>query len=93
MFIIVSYDITNDKRRLKVAKLLLDYGGHRVQRSVFECHITERNLDRLRQRLARLYDEKEDSIRFYFLCENCQPKLLLLGLATPTEEPGLLIIG
>ena len=39
MFILVSYDIPNDKRRLKVMKAVQDYGT-RVQYSVFECELT-----------------------------------------------------
>lgn len=92
MFILVSYDVPDNKRRLKIANTLLDFGGERVQYSVFECHITQRNLDRLQARLAKLIDKEEDSIRFYPLCESCRPKVLLLGIAKPTEEPGLRIL-
>ena len=38
MFVIVSYDIPNDKRRTQVMKTLKDYGAH-VQYSVFECEL------------------------------------------------------
>lgn len=93
LFVVVSYDIPDNKRRLKVAKTLLDYGGQRVQKSVFECYITARNLERLRQRLERCYDKSQDSIRFYYVCEACKPKGIFLGLAQPIDEPGLLIIG
>jgi CRISPR-associated protein Cas2 len=92
MFVLISYDIPNDRRRLKVAKILLDYGGERVQRSVFECYITSRNFKSLQERLQRVYDEEEDSIRFYSLCETCQSKMILVGVAKPIEEPGLRII-
>jgi len=92
MFILISYDIPNDRRRLKVAKVLLDYGGERVQRSVFECYITARNFKRLHERLQQVYNEEEDSIRFYSLCETCQSKMILMGVATPIDEPGLRII-
>jgi CRISPR-associated protein Cas2 len=92
IFILVSYDIPQDKRRLKVAKTLLDFGGERVQRSVFECHITARNFERLQERLRQIHEPAEDSIRFYTLCENCRPRIILLGQAVPSEEPGLQII-
>ena len=92
MFVVISYDIPDDKRRLKVAKLLLDFGGERVQRSVFECHITAEHLARLSARLQRLCQTEADSVRLYFLCESCRPKAQLYGVATPTEEPGLRII-
>ena len=92
MFIVISYDIPDNKRRTKIASVLLDYGGERVQRSVFECYITPRNLERLQQRLQRIYDEESDSIRFYLLCENCRPRAVLMGISQPSEEPGLRII-
>ena len=92
MFILISYDVPDNKRRPKIANTLLDFGGERVQYSVFECHITQRNLERLQARLNKLIDKEEDSIRFYPLCESCRPKVLLLGIAKPTEEPGLRIL-
>lgn len=92
MFLIISYDITDDKRRLAVANLLLNHGAQRVQYSVFECHITERNLTVLRRKLGRAMDAEADSIRFYPLCENCQPKIELMGVAQPSTPPGLRII-
>lgn len=92
-FVIISYDIPDDKRRLKVAKLLLDFGAQRVQRSVFELYVTPQHLERLRARLTKLHKPEADSIRFYFLCAACHPRVVYLGLAQPIDEPGLLIIG
>jgi CRISPR-associated protein Cas2 len=92
VFVVISYDVPDDKRRLKVAKLLLDFGATRVQRSVFECHLAAPHLERLRARLAKLHRAEEDSIRIYSLCESCRPKAVLIGLAQPTPEPGLLIV-
>lgn len=91
-FVVVSYDIVDDRRRLKIAKTLLDFGGQRVQRSVFECYITPANLEKLRQRLGKLVNESEDSVRFYRLCDDCQSLIERMGQAQPIDEPGLLII-
>ena len=92
MFIVVSYDVADDKRRLKMAKTLLDFVGERVQRSVFECFIEPRQFDRLQQRLRRWLDGEQDSVRFYILCESCRPRAECWGLAQPSAEPGLRII-
>lgn len=92
IFVVVSYDIVDDKRRLKAAKVLLDYGAQRVQRSVFEGYVTARNLAGLRQRLLRVIDLEEDSVRFYRLCGGCQAEVERLGVAQPIDEPGLMII-
>lgn len=92
MFIVVSYDVVDDKRRLKMAQALLDFGAERVQRSVFECYIEPRQLERLQGRLRRWLDAEEDSVRFYVLCESCRPRAECWGQARPSEEPGLRII-
>jgi CRISPR-associated protein Cas2 len=89
VFVVISYDIPDDKRRLKVAKLLLDYGGQRVQWSVFECYITNRNLDRLRERLLKVFNAEQDSIRFYRLCDACQPADCISGQGTPDRRAGV----
>lgn len=92
LFVVISYDIPDDKRRLKLAKVLLDYGCERVHRSVFECYIELRDFERLQRRLQRLVDLEADSLRYYILCESCRPRAICIGQARPTPEPGLLII-
>ncbi len=66
MFIIVSYDIPDDRRRTKVMKTLKDFGSH-VQYSVFECDLTPETYRRMRKKLDELVDKKEDNVRFYVL--------------------------
>lgn len=91
-FVVVSYDIPDDKRRLRVASVLLDFGAAHVQRSVFELYVTTKHFDRLRTRLAELHNNEEDSLRFYLLCGTCRDKVVYLGQAAPIDEPGLRII-
>ncbi|MFN8443282.1 MAG: CRISPR-associated endonuclease Cas2 [Caldilineaceae bacterium] len=76
----VSYDIADDKRRLKVMKAIEGF-GQRVQYSVFECEIKPEDVNRLQKRLEALIDEKVDDVRFYQLCENCLGKTVMLGKA------------
>lgn len=78
MFLVVSYDITNDKRRNKVSHTLLDFGT-RVQYSVFECDLTPVQYQVLLKRLSPLIDEEEDTIRFYQLCKRCVTQVEFLG--------------
>ncbi len=72
-FVVVSYDIPDDRRRGKVCRLLKDF-GERVQYSVFECRLRPRELARLQERLRPLLVPKEDDVRFYRLCEACRRK-------------------
>ncbi|NUM46876.1 MAG: CRISPR-associated endonuclease Cas2, partial [Anaerolineales bacterium] len=51
-FLVISYDITDNKNRLKVMKALEDY-GKRVQYSVFECILTRRQVEQLQNRLKK----------------------------------------
>ncbi|NET73704.1 MAG: CRISPR-associated endonuclease Cas2 [Sphaerospermopsis sp. SIO1G2] len=68
MRVIVSYDITNDKRRRKVCKTLEGY-GYRVQYSVFECDLNRKQIKELKDRLRPYVRGREmDSVRFYPFC-------------------------
>jgi len=49
----VAYDITDDKEREKIARLLKNY-GFRVQKSVFECRLTRKDKQRLIDELEGL---------------------------------------
>lgn len=49
----VVYDITNDRERRRVDKVLKGY-GFRVQKSVFECRLKRGERDRLVQELEQL---------------------------------------
>ena len=44
MYVIVSYDISDDTLRKNIANLLED-NGKRVQYSVFECHLDAKRLE------------------------------------------------
>lgn len=85
MFMLVSYDIRDIKRLPKVAKLMEGYGD-RVQYSVFECLLTERQLQELQRRLKRLIDPDSDSVRFYRLCESCKEGITILGQGTVSSS-------
>jgi CRISPR-associated protein Cas2 len=69
--VLVAYDVNTEtkegRRRLrKVATVCKDF-GQRVQYSVFECRVNEAQLEDLRQRLVKIIDEDEDSLRIYRL--------------------------
>lgn len=91
MFYIVSYDIPDDKRRLRVAKLVLDYGT-RVQYSVFECNLDDRQREEMGKRLEDVISLAEDRLRIYPLCANCKREVVLMGEGKLTEDPGVYIV-
>lgn len=79
MRVVVSYDISDDKRRREVAKIMEGY-GYRVQYSVFECDLTGRQIQQMQRRLRPFVKNKEmDSIRFYPLPADAVEKITVLG--------------
>lgn len=79
MRVVVSYDISDDKRRRMVAKVLEGY-GYRVQYSVFECDLSVEQLKKLRRALKPFVKGKElDSVRFYPLPKDAVKKIDVLG--------------
>lgn len=91
---IVSYDISGNKRRRRVAKELENYGS-RVQYSVFECRLTRQKYQELYHALVSLLSAEatEDSIRIYLLCANCAGKTVCIGNAKPgPDEEDVIVI-
>jgi len=91
MFVVVSYDIVDDRTRYKVFKTLLDYGT-RVQRSVFECIVDQRKLEEMITRVSKYLNEQEDTLRVYNLCEGCLKKTEVFGKGHLTEDEDVYII-
>jgi CRISPR-associated protein Cas2 len=87
MLVLITYDVSTVEkpglRRLRrVAQACEDYGT-RVQKSVFECQVGQKEWVVLRDRLLREIKEDEDSLRFYFLDENAAKRIEHYGLAEP----------
>ena len=86
MYVVVSYDIHEDKRRSHVHKALKNYGVW-TQFSVFECDLTKEQLLRMQHKLKALIEESDqDSIRFYHLCDACRAKIDRIGGVVPQED-------
>ncbi len=60
---IVSYDISDDKRLRRVAKVMEEY-GERIQYSVFRCELTKMKKITLESNLACEMNLKEDQVLF-----------------------------
>jgi len=91
MLTIISYDIADDKKRTKLAKKLRDF-GRRVQKSVFEADITEKEFDKLVKLLQKIQLEKIESIRLYRICGDCKRKVMLWGEGEITEDQDYYIV-
>lgn len=83
MLVLITYDVSvltkaGQKRLRNIAKTCLDY-GMRVQNSVFECEVSPDQWVTLKDELIKLYDPKEDSLRFYMLGAKGRQKIEHLG--------------
>jgi CRISPR-associated protein Cas2 len=89
---LVCYDVSDNKRRNKLAKLL-EQRCERVQYSVFECPLPEKTLNQLlEQRWLKVLKLEEDSLRVYPLGRVAQSKTRVFGSPPPYEPPDYLIL-
>ena len=96
MLILITYDVsTTDEagaRRLRrVARACADY-GIRVQKSVFECQVGQKEWITLRHRLLQEINPELDSLRFYFLDSEAALKTEHHGTAKPIDLSEPLIL-
>jgi len=66
---VVAYDISDNKTRKKVETCLRNY-GIRVNFSVFECTVKQKNIKKMKLELEELIDPGDD-IKIYRLCKSC----------------------
>jgi CRISPR-associated protein Cas2 len=78
MLHVISYDVTDDRRRHRIFETLKDF-GRQVQLSVFECELGEEGVKELSEKLGREIEEGEDSCRIYRLCGSCDKEVRILG--------------
>ena len=90
-FFLLVYDVRNDRRRAKIARLMESL-GERVQGSVFEAYLTPEELQKIFIKSEKAMNLQEDSLRVYALCETCRPRLKTLGQGALTPPPAAAII-
>ncbi|GGK34653.1 CRISPR-associated endoribonuclease Cas2 1 [Caldalkalibacillus thermarum] len=71
MDILVTYDVetqeTSGQKRLRQVATICQNFGQRVQKSVFECRVTQSQLEEMVHQLLRVIDKERDSLRIYML--------------------------
>lgn len=85
MLILVAYDITAPRRLAKVAGICEDY-GHRVQYSIFECHLEADRFQELWSLLLAEIDDEEDRLVAYRLDAKSAGKTITAGLMVCSEK-------
>lgn len=84
MNMIIAYDIADDKRLMRVAKVMLDYGV-RVQKSIFEVEISPPVFRTLRERVEKIIVPEEDGVKYFPLCEKCAGTVEIIGQGQFTD--------
>lgn len=96
MNILVAYDVNTEtsegKQRLrKVANICLAH-GQRVQKSVFECVLTDVQLEKLKHQLTQCIHPQEDNLRIYRLSQPRERYLWTYGVQNDIDFSGPLIV-
>jgi len=90
MFLVVTYDVSTVEekagaRRLRrVAKICSSF-GIRVQKSVFEMQLGQKEWVDLKSRLLKEIDLTQDSLRVYFIDQSCRDRIEHYGCAQPVN--------
>lgn len=88
---LVCFDIVEDKCRYRVVKILLKYGS-RVQKSVFECILNDKQYLDMKNEMESKINFAQDSIRYYQICKRCAGVIQISGLGRFSEDEELIIV-
>ena len=96
MLVLITYDVNTEtaagkKRLRRVAKECVNY-GQRVQNSVFECSLDAAKCREVKAILEKLIDKETDSLRFYYLGNNCKSKVEHIGAKPGCDVNDTLIV-
>lgn len=86
--LLVTYDISDTKKRTKFAKCLEKY-GNRVQYSVFRVKNSQRILNNLVAEIKNRFEKdfsETDSIYIFHVCKGCSDRVHKFGYATYEDE-------
>ena len=89
---LVGYDISDDKRRDRVATALLNF-GQRLEESLFLVYAESARYKELMDRLSNLADDGPlDRIHVIPVCDACWRKSVTFGVAHLPEEPEFYVL-
>jgi len=77
----VVYDITENKTRSKIARICLNHGLYRVQKSVFLGNLNHNERDSLALECEEIIDSEVDSVYIFPMDGKSFKKVKLLGQA------------
>jgi len=96
MMVLITYDVNTEtaeaRKRLRNVAKICENKGQRVQNSVFECLVDSAQWAKLKNDLIKTIDEKQDSLRFYFLGNNWKNRVEHFGAKQAYDPQGPLIV-
>lgn len=88
---VICYDIADDRRRYRVAALLMDFGT-RVQESVFVAHLEDELVERMKERLGRAVEAEQDKVHVFEVCAGCEKRQWTIGNSRIIEDPDWYVV-
>jgi CRISPR-associated protein Cas2 len=83
---VICYDISDDRRRSRIASALLDFGT-RVQESVFVAHLDDDLAERMLERVRQVVDMDWDKVHVFQLCGACEGRTIVIGQGELVHDP------
>jgi CRISPR-associated protein Cas2 len=96
MMVLITYDVSTTspegrKRLRNIAKQCVNF-GQRVQNSVFECLLDPAQFVMLKNKLEKIINKDEDSLRYYTLGSNWRRRVEHVGAKPAFDPEGSLIV-
>ncbi|MGW8160345.1 CRISPR-associated endonuclease Cas2 [Desulfoprunum sp.] len=88
---VITFDISDDRDRYRAVKVLKGV-GIRVQKSVFECDLSEHGLLNVQSKLEKIIDHGSDSVRYYRLCRACVGEVEWQGPGSPPTTESFKVV-
>lgn len=96
MYYVIAYDVCTEtkegRRRLRQVAQTCKNFGLRVQHSVFECQLNDKQFYRLKTALLDIVENKEDSLRFYRIREPYEENIEHHGIGEVPDPDDQMII-
>ena len=96
MLVVVTYDVSTEtaagRRRLRRVAKVCESMGQRVQKSVFECQVSEMQLEHLERSLLAEIKDTEDNLRLYRITESAHLRVKQYGVFRSMDFDGPLVL-
>lgn len=96
MLVIACYDVSTEtsagRARLRKVAKTCESIGQRVQKSVFECRVSQMQFEDLERRLLAIIDPAEDNLRLYRLHEPVELHIKQHGNFRAIDFDGPLVV-